>query len=149
MYSEQIMQRMAELKNAGILKGSNARGQAGTMHEGDVMRLQLTIRGGQFVDGVVVGGEIVDARFRVFGCVPAIIACDILCDLVRGLSVEETKKLIEKKTLEQKIIAEMGVMPANKIYCATLAQTALEDVLKNWRRALEREYLAKQAVKKR
>ena len=119
MYNENIIQRMSELKNAGGLRGCNAIGKAGTITSGDVMRIYLKVS---------EKGIIEDARFKTFGSVPAIIACDVLCDLIRGKSVDAT-------TDEASILAVLGDIPKDKEYVATLALAAFADAVKKWRKS--------------
>ncbi|MCL2587243.1 MAG: iron-sulfur cluster assembly scaffold protein [Firmicutes bacterium] len=116
MYSELVMQRFAESKNAGKLKGSNAKGIAGNIEETDVVRIYLIVSEQDIIE---------DAKFRTFGCLPAIVASDILCDLIRGQSVE--KALLITESL---IWAVFGPIPEGRAYCATLVLQALHNAFR-------------------
>jgi len=120
MYSEQVVTRMGELKNAGTLRGANARGAVGTMHEGAIIRIALKIDD---------KGIIQEARFRTFGCVPAIVGSDVLCDLVRGKSTTHAKALTPAS-----ILVELGGIPQERAACAIAPLEALSIAVNNWKK---------------
>jgi len=121
MYTEQVITRMGELKNAGALRGANARGVVGDMHEGAIIRLALKIDD---------KGMIQDAKFRTFGCVPAIVGSDVLCDLIRKKSVIHARALTPAS-----ILVELGGMPESRASCAIAPLQALDIAIKNWEKA--------------
>lgn len=115
---------MVELKNAGRLKGMNAKGVSGTIQDGDVIKMFLVIDD---------KGIIQDAKFKAFGCVVSIAVCDALCDIVRGKSID-----IIHTIKESKIIDTLGELPDDKYYCPKLALEALSSAVKNWKKKQEK-----------
>ena len=102
-YSQQVIDRFKNPKNAGGLRGANGIGKVGNAKCGDIMKMYLLIDENEVVK---------DARFKTFGCCAAIASTDVACDLVKGKSVEEALKVTNKQ-----VLAILGEMPANKIHC--------------------------------
>ncbi|MFC1741263.1 iron-sulfur cluster assembly scaffold protein [Nanoarchaeota archaeon] len=117
MYSEKVMDHFKNPKHAGDMDKPDAVGEVGNPACGDVMQVQIKVE-----DGIIK-----DARFKTFGCCAAIAASDAVCDLVRGKTLEDAKKLTK-----QDIIDYLGTLPQLKIHCSILGVDALLAAIKNY-----------------
>lgn len=130
-YSQQVIDRFKNPKNAGGLRGANGIGKVGNAKCGDIMKMYLLIDENEVVK---------DARFKTFGCCAAIASTDVACDLVKGKSVEEALKVTNKQ-----VLAILGEMPANKIHCSVLAEESIHSAVEDYYKKKEKE--SKKAVK--
>jgi len=119
MYSKETMERFMNPKYAGEIKDADAVGEVGNVKCGDIMRVYIKVK----------DNKITDIRFKTYGCVTAIGASDYLCEIAIGLTLEEAEKLTSKD-----VAAKMGDVPAIKIHCSVLAQDALKDAIKEYRK---------------
>lgn len=116
-YNKEVMKRFMEPKNMGEIENPESVGEVGNMKCGDIMRVYLKIK----------DNKIKDVKFKTFGCVAAIAASDVLCELAKGKTLEEAKKITNKD-----IIAELGGLPNIKLHCSVLGAEALEEAIKNF-----------------
>lgn len=124
MYSKKVLDIFKQPKNVGLIKNASGVGQVGNMKCGDIMKIYLKIE-----DNVIV-----DAKFKTFGCVAAIVSTDLACDKIKGLTVEDALKITNEE-----ILKEMGEIPTNKIHCSILAQEAIEEAVNDYRKKLEKQ----------
>lgn len=117
MYSREVVKRFQNPKNSGKIENADAVGEEGNPRCGDVMRVYLKIE----------SGKIKDAKFETFGCIAAIACSDALCDLVRGKTIEQAKKITG-----QDILKSLGTLPPIKIHCSILGMEALRSAIKNY-----------------
>jgi nitrogen fixation NifU-like protein len=125
------MKRFEEAKNAGMIKGADGVGQVGNARCGDIMRIYLKIE----------NEKIIDAKFKTFGCVSAIASTDIACDMIKGKTLDEALKVSNKD-----VVDALGGLPDIKIHCSVLAQEAIAEAVKDYRK--KQAKLAKTASKK-
>ena len=124
MYNDDVMKRFKAAKNAGTVKGANAKGEAGNIQCGDMMRLTLLVE-----DGVIK-----DAKFKTYGCVAAIVSTDIACDLIVGKTVEDALAVTNKDVLKI-----MGEIPPQKVHCSVMAQEVIAAAVKDYRKSLAKK----------
>lgn len=127
MYSKYVLDRFKQPKNVGLIKNASGVGQVGNMKCGDIMKIYLKVE----------NNIILDAKFKTFGCVAAIVSTDIACDKLKGKSVEDALKITNEE-----ILKEMGEIPANKIHCSILAKEGIEEAIKDYNK--KQEKLAKE-----
>jgi len=125
MYGEEVIKRFESPKNVGVLKGANAVGQIGNVQCGDIMRLYLLVDEKEVIE---------NAKFKTFGCVAAIVSSDIMCDLIKGKTIEQA--LTIKNT---DILSIMGDVPAQKVHCSIGAQEAFEAAVADYRKRQQKE----------
>jgi len=122
MYNEKVMELFRNPKNAGAIRGANAVGKAGNHACGDIIKIYMNVD---------KNDVITEASFKTFGCVSAIAASDITCDLVRGKTIEKALKVTNKD-----VVDALGGLPAQKMHCSVLAKEAIEDAVKMYRKSL-------------
>ncbi len=124
MYTQKIMEMFQNPKNVGAIRGASGIGKVGNPVCGDIMNVYLKIE-----DGVIV-----DAKFKTFGCVAAIVSSSVACELIKGKTIEEAKQITNKQVLDM-----VGPLPANKIHCSILAEEAIGEAIKDYYKRLDRE----------
>jgi len=125
MYNDKVMEIFKEQKNAGALRGANAVGKAGNVQCGDIIKFYMTIDNKDVITG---------ASFKTFGCVSAIAASSITCDLVKGKTIDEALKLTNRD-----VVTALGGLPPQKIHCSVLAKEAIEDAVKQYKKKIAKE----------
>jgi len=118
MYSKKIINRFQKPKFAGEIKKADGIGEVGNVKCGDIMRVYIKVK----------DNKITDIRFKTYGCVAAIASSDYLCELVKGMTLEQAIKVTSKD-----VINKMGKVPSIKIHCSVLAQDALKKAIKNYK----------------
>ncbi|MBE5745830.1 MAG: iron-sulfur cluster assembly scaffold protein [Clostridiales bacterium] len=123
MYSKKVLDIFKQPKNVGLIKNASGTGQVGNMKCGDIMKIYLKIE----------DEKVIDAKFKTFGCVAAIVSTDIACDKIKGKTIEEALQISNED-----ILKEMGEVPTNKIHCSILAKEAIEEAVKDYRKKQEK-----------
>ena len=122
-YSKKVIQHFTDPKNFGKIKNASGIGHVGNPHCGDMMDIYIKVE-------KVGDKEIIkDVKFETLGCAAAIATSDMVCDLVKGKTLE--------KALEvgyQDIVNELGELPAVKIHCSVLAHHGLRAAVEDYRK---------------
>ena len=111
------MKRFLNPKNMGEIKGADAVGEVGNMKCGDVMKVYMKIK----------DDKIKDIKFQTLGCVAAIASTDVVCDIAKGKSLKDAKKISKKDILDK-----LGGLPSVKVHCSVLGEEAIRDAIKNY-----------------
>jgi len=121
-YSKKIIDRFLHPKNLGKIKDADGIGDTTNLRCGDLMKIYLKIekKGGKEI--------IKDAKFETIGCGHAIAISDMICDLVKGKTLDEALKIGYEA-----IIDELGPIPPVKMHCAKLAQTAMKAAIDDYK----------------
>ena len=118
MYSKKTIELFRNPKNTGEIKDASGVGEEGNMKCGDVMKIYIKVK-----DGIIT-----DIKFQTYGCIAAIASTDILCELVKGKTVEEAEKIKPRD-----IVDELGNLPAIKFHCSIMGHEALEHAIKDYK----------------
>jgi len=116
MYSKETIERFKNPKNVGEIKNPDAVGEVGNMKCGDVMKIYLKVK----------NGRIQDIKFQTYGCMAAIAASDVLCELAKDKTLKEASRI----TFEE-ITKELGNLPPIKVHCSVLGTKALKKAIEN------------------
>lgn len=119
MYSERTLRHFKDPKFAGEMKDADAVGEMGNPTCGDVMKIFLKIK----------DDKIQDISFQTFGCVAAIACTDVICELVKGKTIDEALKM-----KFDEVVKELGGLPPVKQHCSVLGLNALKEAIKNYRK---------------
>ena len=120
-YSEKVIEHYEKPKNIGSLdRGSNSvgTGLVGAPECGDVMKLQIEVDENE---------NIIDAKFKTFGCGSAIASSSLATEWIKG------KTLDEANTIQNTHIVEELSLPPVKIHCSVLAEDAIKAAIKDYK----------------
>ena len=125
-YSEKVIDHYNDPRNVGSLDKSDENtgtGLVGAPECGDVMKLQIQVNPDT--------NEIVDAKFKTFGCGSAIASSSLATEWVKGKSIDEAMSI--KNT---EIVEELSLPPV-KIHCSVLAEDAIKAAISDYRKRRE------------
>ena len=120
-YSDKVMEHYEKPHNVGSLdSGSNrvGTGLVGAPECGDVMKLQIQVDDNQ---------NIIDAKFKTFGCGSAIAASSLATEWIKDKTIDDAM------TLSNTEIVEELSLPPVKIHCSVLAEDAIKAAIKDYR----------------
>jgi len=118
-YTKTVMDRFLHPKNMGEIKNPDAVGEVGNMKCGDVMKVYLKI------DDKTK--KIKKIKFQTLGCVAAIASTDVVCDIAKGKTISQAKKITKKE-----ILTRLKGLPSIKVHCSVLGEKAIQDAIKNY-----------------
>jgi len=112
-YGEKLVDHYQNPRNVGSLSRADENvgtGIVGAPECGDVMKLQIRVDG---------DNNIVDAKFKTFGCGSAIASSSLATEWLKGRPLDEALRI--KNT---DIVRELALPPV-KIHCSVLAEDAI------------------------
>lgn len=121
-YSEKLVDHFNSPRNVGSLdKAANdvGTGIVGAPECGDVLKLQIRVD---------PEGQIVEAKFKTFGCGSAIAASSLATEWLKGRTIEQACEL--KNT----DIANELSLPPVKMHCSVLAEDAIKAAIDDWKK---------------
>ena len=121
-YSEKVIDHYKEPRNVGSLDKSNANvgtGLVGAPECGDVMKLQIQVN--------PETNEIVDAKFKTFGCGSAIASSSLATEWIKGKSIDQAMSIQNTE-----IVEELSLPPV-KIHCSVLAEDAIKAAIYDYK----------------
>ena len=93
-------------------------GLVGAPECGDVMKLQIEVDENE---------NIIDAKFKTFGCGSAIASSSLATEWIKG------KTLDEASTIQNTDIVEELSLPPVKIHCSVLAEDAIKAAIQDYK----------------
>jgi len=121
-YTNKVIDHFENPKNVGSLNkdsSSVGTGLVGAPECGDVMKLQIEVDHDT--------NEIIDAKFKTFGCGSAIASSSLASEWIKG------KTLDEAHTIQNTDIVEELSLPPVKIHCSVLAEDAIKAAIKDYK----------------
>ena len=125
-YSEKVIDHYNDPRNVGSMEKNDENtgtGLVGAPECGDVMKLQIQVNPDT--------NEIIDAKFKTFGCGSAIASSSLATEWVKGKSIDEAMSI--KNT---EIVEELSLPPV-KIHCSVLAEDAIKAAISDYRKRKE------------
>ena len=122
-YSKKVIDHYSDPRNVGSLDKSDesvGTGLVGAPECGDVMKLQIQ------VDPETE--EIVDAKFKTFGCGSAIASSSLATEWVKGKSIDDAMSIQNTE-----IVEELSLPPV-KIHCSVLAEDAIKAAISDYKK---------------
>jgi nitrogen fixation NifU-like protein len=119
-YSENTLKYYENMKNIGSLDNAFPNvgtGIVGSPLCGDVMQLQLDFD---------QDDRIIDAKYKVFGCVSAIASMELVTTLLKGLTIAEARNINNED------IANFLDLSAIKKHCSVLAKEVIQAATENY-----------------
>ena len=118
MYNEDLVERFRNPQFSGEMQDADAVGEEGNVKCGDVMKIFIKVQ----------DDKITDISFLTYGCVAAIATTDAMCEMAKGMSLDEAEKI-----KPQDIVDHLGGVPPIKFHCSVLGDKALQLAIKNYR----------------
>ncbi|MBS1256000.1 MAG: Iron-sulfur cluster assembly scaffold protein IscU [Deltaproteobacteria bacterium] len=119
-YSEKVIDHYKDPRNVGSFNKEEdgvGTGLVGAPECGDVMKLQIKVENDQ----------IVDAKFKTFGCGSAIASSSLATEWVKGKNVDEAMAIQNTE-----IVEELSLPPV-KIHCSVLAEDAIKAAINDYK----------------
>ena len=119
-YSEKVIDHYNEPRNVGSFEKNDegvGTGLVGAPECGDVMKLQIKVEKDQ----------IVDAKFKTFGCGSAIASSSLATEWIKGKSIDEAMSIQNTE-----IVEELSLPPV-KIHCSVLAEDAIKAAISDYK----------------
>ncbi len=116
MYSPQVLDHFEHPRNAGLVHSADATAQVENPVCGDV--LKLTARISQ--------DRIIDIKFLVKGCVPAMACASALAEFLEGKTLAEASAL-----KREALVQRLGGLPEASAHASHLAIDALNALLRS------------------
>ena len=90
-YNKEVMKRFLKPKNFGKIKNPDGTGSMGNQKCGDIMEVSFKLDKKK---------KIKEIKFQTWGCGAAIAASDALCEISKGKSLTEAKKITNKDIIK-------------------------------------------------
>jgi NifU-like protein involved in Fe-S cluster formation len=123
LYSDKVKEHFFSPKNIvhnpGEVKDFNGVGEVGNPVCGDVMKIYIKVE----------NDIIIDCKWQTFGCASAIASTSALSEMVKGMNINEAKKITGKD-----IVEKLGGLPNQKIHCSILGHQALKKAIENYQK---------------
>ena len=113
-YTKKTLNHFRNPKNIGELKNADASASIGNMICGDQLSFSIKVR----------NNIIKDIKFLSFGCASNIATASVMTDIVKGMTLDEAKKIDWNK-----IVYKLGGLPKQKIHCSVMAIEGLRKVI--------------------
>ena len=121
-YTNKVIDHFENPKNVGSLNkdsSSVGTGLVGAPECGDVMKLQIEVDHDT--------NEIIDAKFKTFGCGSAIASSSLATEWIKGKTLDDANEIQNTD-----IVEELSIPPV-KIHCSVLAEDAIKAAIKDYK----------------
>lgn len=120
-YTELVLDHFKNPRNLGRIENADAEATEGSVACGDMMTVYLKVE----------DGKIVDIKFESYGCAANIATASMMTEVVKGLTLEEAKKITWKDIIER-----LGGLPPVKYHCSNLAVDTLRKAIEVYENSL-------------
>jgi nitrogen fixation NifU-like protein len=118
MYSDIVMDHFTNPRNAGVIEDADGVGEVGNPLCGDMMTFYIKVK----------DNRLEEVKFQTFGCVAAIAVSSMVSEMAMGKTLEEAMKITNEK-----VAAELGGLPKNKLHCSNLGADALHEAIQDFK----------------
>jgi nitrogen fixation NifU-like protein len=117
-YSDKVMDHFQHPRNVGEIENPDGIGTVGNPVCGDMMTFYIRVR----------DNRLVDVKFKTFGCGAAIAVSSMVSEMAKGKTLDEVMEITNDK-----VAAELGGLPTNKMHCSNLGADALHRAIEDYR----------------
>ena len=115
LYNDTVMEHFMNPHNVGEIENPDGKGIYGSPVCGDMMLVTINVDDNDVIT---------DAKFKTYGCGSAIASSSMATDMIIGMKVEDALTVSNEK-----IVEELGGLPAIKIHCSVLAEHAIKNAI--------------------
>lgn len=120
-YTKELMKHFKNPKFVKSIKNPDGVGEIGNMKCGDILKLEIKVE----------KNKIKDIGFHTFGCPAAVASSDVICELAKGKTIEDAKKLTKDD-----IVKKLKEMPPVKLHCSVLGISALKNAIEDYKKKI-------------